>query len=306
MLRIMYKLMALGFVILMLTGCFKENYDNCFTRTPRQLIIKPFVRSSYSGYSNPVGEAKLYVFDINRRFVDMKLLDRRTLEGSLPIEMNYPCQDSLILVVWGNTEAQNQILSSVRVGDLLDDLRLDLQKVGDIYEPTDIFHGIEFRFAPNHYEQFNYRGEVEVPVLTPDTVSIGRKVSLVNVILTDIDPRYNPSLFTVVIRNVCIGVDFLGKPIEQAVSTIAKKGMDVDGNQARSSLAVLPSKESVIVILDEDGNELVVIDKDENGNDIMIDEPDKEINIEIKGTELEVSIEVVPWGTVDQDTEFGN
>ena len=127
-------LLVLAAVALFATSCIKEEIDACYKLTlavhnHRGEDITP------QGF---VSKATLYVFDENSKLLETRELGREYTAERKIIELNYPENQKLHCVVWGNLKGSQKVSDATKAEDLAVSLILN----NDIAQaPDSLFFG---------------------------------------------------------------------------------------------------------------------------------------------------------------------
>lgn len=125
----------LGLLVLLATGCIKEDLDECFRLTLKAV-------DDLGGDITDKGivtEARLFVYDADGKLLESRLLDDAFIRGRQAIEFDYPENKKLHLVAWGNAKGKQDLSDGKTSDELAAILRMDANNVAQ--HPDSLFLG---------------------------------------------------------------------------------------------------------------------------------------------------------------------
>jgi Fimbrillin-A associated anchor proteins Mfa1 and Mfa2 len=126
--------LALAALAITLASCIKEDLDECYKFT---LVVHNHKGDDITPQGT-VSQATLFVFDETGKFLEKRDLDRDFIVGRKVIELNYPENQKLHCVAWGNLKGNQQVSNATKA----DDLTVSLIMKNDMAQaPDSLFFG---------------------------------------------------------------------------------------------------------------------------------------------------------------------
>ena len=314
-------LVVLCALAMLATSCINEDLDVCKNN---KLILK--VENALGDDITRQGlvqDASLYIFDENHNFVEERKLDFDFIMNRKEIELlNYPSNQKLYIVAWGNLGDQTK--QSVTKAEKLEDLKLVLKSEKGVTQgdPDSLYYGQK--------EVMTLDGTVEKTDTIPVRIRIGtytiKTVGLENAPKA-LKLRAGNNQFDFGMTNTLDAYDYQGKEAGKQVTydplsnednregfewitsgnlDVTKPGVRLRGGKQNAFTA-----EGLAVTFSQDGEVLKTVTEAENvetGEYVPIDIRQGErrdifIYFEKDGT-ISAKIKVTPWGIVDDEIEF--
>lgn len=290
-------------VALLFVACVNEDLTTCVR--PVSIIVKTAVVVDGEVIApDAVKDGLLYVFDKDENYLGEHALSRANIVNQEPIPLNYPRQSILNVVIWANHTSQVQDYYQFKVGDHISKGFISATEATTrslqntiVTTPDDLFHGMR---TINIVNQKDITATVELSRrmggLTITTKGLKRFTET-----TDED-------FSYFISETYGSMNFIGNLIGPMVNYLPQAGfVDNQDTFVAPQFNIFPSGDTdrIAIMIYKAGVLVHTVDKDTQGNPIksvrgkVID-----MTIDFTTSEIDVSIDIVPWGTVDQTTDF--
>ena len=278
-------------VILLLTslvsGCIKDNRDDCNTSSSYRLIVKTVESDSVK--DSDIGSVVLFVFDQEQGY-----LGNVNTEINQIMELSYPAYNELYVIAWGNINGPNQSVSNPKTNQPPQEiyLKLRMQNNTFAFSPNDLFDGAKFI-------------TLQPQGSTPEILFINRKISRVTVIAQGLQKYLNTvdEDFMYVIRGTNNTLDLNGAPVGEEANLLPNATFDRDKEFITSPFNVFPS-EHIIVDIYKGGQLVYTVDQDNAGNPFVAPAGKKlSIIINFSGN-IQVSVSISDWSHTDVTDEL--
>lgn len=294
----------------MLTGlfssCLKEDFDDC--PRPFRLFIQAIdVDLTDITSTGEVERVILFIFNENKQIVKAVELDTDKIKNREPIniQLDYPGQESLYFVAWGNVDESVEFPSTSSVKELAD-LYVRLKKTASqnrtggvfVQSPCDLFYGM--LSVPIEY------GGLEPA--KDQTIVISRKTSQVAISAFGLKKWHGgmDGVYTYELRESNDAYDKDGNLSGSMVGYQPSAEMDEAGNLFTPVFQTFPTlggKSYTLYIL-YNGEVIFSADKDSSGKP-LVPTVGRLLNIilDFRG-ELSIQVVVTPWNQVFQYVEI--
>lgn len=302
------RLLVLASIVFSVYSCIREDVDDCLQYSLKVKAVD--TEGNDITATGSVASVDIYMFDADG-FV------RMIPQGSADYLVGADKQKQLTLVAWGNLKSDSVRLPELKVGTSLSDARVELIRQEDEYHlpTTDIF------YSRRDVNTIATRGILEETL----TLTLERRVTAMTIRTKNLERKFGAgdSCYFVV-NGVGNALNFMGEPTGGTVGYQPNVSHTSTNDGYTSAFRILPTPQedaltiricrgsTVLYTIEEDylGNPLVALPGEQL--DIVIDfmasgggddpsdpdEPDKP-----EGT-IKVTVNVVDWGTVDQDTKM--
>ena len=282
------------FAILLFSTCIKDEDAN-----PEDSRDEHLLKVSVANAKNEdVSEVVLYIFDKDKLFID-------TLKTTVDniITLNMPQHEKIFVVALGNSESGDQTLPTLNVGDPISKAYLTLKTsieagIHIANSPGDLFIGSE------DISLTGYNCETIIHTLT-----INRRVASMTITTSNIQHCLGTadSDFHYLIHNTHGSLNFTGTSAGNIVVYKPKTRFNESKEFIAPVFYTLATKSEELTTVEIYKSDKLIfstsIDKD--GKPIILREGELvDVKIDFKCPEIEVSLEIKPWGEVNIDQEF--
>lgn len=283
------------------TGCTKEDTSQCFEikNYTHRLLVKAYDADGKELTAEKVKDVVLYVFDQNNSFLGL----HTNAKLAHSVVLNYPNNDILKVVAWGNGSQGNQTMPTLIVGDKMETAFVSLLNTNTekatIQSPDDLLHGA-ITLKPENYEVEN-------------TLPIYRKTSGVTITANKLK-RYTDASdenFTYVLRKTGSKLNFAGKEMGEPSSYLPEASFTENKDEFVAPLFNILTTTSEIEVDIFHGSTLIyTIVSTTDGEPLKV-EAGRVLNILIDfkvstSPEIIVKIEITSWGVEHIWKEFPN
>lgn len=314
-------LVVLCALAMLSTSCINEELDACKNN---KLIFKvENFRGDDITLQGLVQDASLYIFDENQNFVEERKLDFDFIMNRKEIELlNYPSNQKLYIVAWGNLGDQTK--QSMTKAEKLEDLKLVLKSENGVTQgdPDSLYYGQK--------EVITLDGTVEKTDTIPVRIRIGtytiKTIGLENAPKA-LKLKAGNNQFDFGMTNTLDAYDYQGKEAGEQVTYIPlSKEDNREGFEWITSgelVAVQPgaklrggkqnafTADGLAVTIFQDGEVLKTVTEaeDEKTSEVVPINIRQGENRDIfivfeKDGSISARIRVTPWGVVDDEIEF--
>lgn len=289
---------ALGLMVLLTTGCIKEELEECYTLTLK-------VENVNGDDITEAGDvaATLFVFDENYNFLEERKLDNQFVASRQPITLDYPASRQLHLVAWGNEGTLDSDRQLIEKGQTIEDLRMKLiSSNGLAQSPDNLYYGNKL-VTTKANGGFTQREEIVIRIktgtITMETQGLQYAIARHNLRSTAADFQYymnrTPSQYDY--RGEQIGDSVYYNPEGQWDKTNQAEWITTRANEVCYG-------ENIAFSLQLNGQSLGEVSQDDNGDPIKItvgQDTHAIFRFGQDGTLVSVRVTVRPWGQVDDD-----
>lgn len=284
-----------------ITGCTKEDLSQCIEKPDNtyKLLVKAYDADGVELTTENVKDVALYIFDRDNKFIAI----RSEAKLGQSIVLDYPNNDILKVVAWGNGSQGHQAMPTLSVGDKMETAFVSLLNtkatMATIQSPDDLFHG-SITLKPENREMKN-------------TLPIYRKTSGVTITANKLKQHVNASDddFTYVLRSTGNKINFEGKEAGELSNYIPKASFTENKDEFIAPLFnILTTASNIEVDIFYGTTKVATVVSAANGEPLRV-EAGKVLNILIEFTgdtsaDITVKVEVTPWGVEYIWKEFPN
>lgn len=196
-----YTCCCLLMLCIVQAACIREDNDDCPAGNDEHVLTV----HSFDGQGNEltgtgaVSEVMLYIFDAQNHF-----LQSISCKENETVPINYPEQEKIAVIGWGNSQSNNQTMPQPIQGTPLESLQMSLLHSGEgtLLSPDDLFYGsvnVDFSAATR-------------VVTVTHQLNLQRKVAGMEIIVKGIPQRFetDDEDFTLQVNETAEGMDFMG------------------------------------------------------------------------------------------------
>lgn len=284
------------FGILLLTGCVKHSKCNA----DYDMIVKSAdINGSDITGTGVVNDVLLYIFDSNGNFIEMI----NTYENII-IPLNYPSEDKITVVAWGNTANGSQKMPDGKQETGINDsyVELNTKTLGTMNQaqaPDDIFFGKK-EILFNNPSENTYLNEIIVK----------RKVSSVTIILHNLKQWYGSadSDYSVRISETFDAIDFNGTLVGEKVWYEPQSAFNSAGDLVVPTFRTLASNGNPIIIdIYKGSDKIYSISTDKDANPLILEEGKLlAVDVDFLGEngQMTVIVKQNDWEKIDIEQDF--
>lgn len=303
-------LLVCGIFAVMLTGCIKDDLDEC-----SKLTLK--VENALGDDITALGlveSASLYIFDANQNFLETRKVDKSFITSKNPITLDgYPDNTKLQIIAWANMKTDNQTLVDAK---RLEELTLKLKSEnGYAQNPDSLYYGNK---EVTTLGSGIVGGDSEIAVrIKTGTVTIrtnGLQSSLKSFGLK------SASSIDMYLDRALNAYDYKG--VQTGDSVTYNPNGTLDDNQEWLSTGEIDDSrlggkqnifagQNMVLVVNKDGQLLKEITEFENQSTgemkpLTMGEGDRiDIIVTFSDGNISAQMRVSPWGVVDEDIDFG-
>jgi hypothetical protein len=302
-------------LLAVLQSCIFEDMEDC---VQYDLTVKLLGSDGEELVSGTVDTVNIYLFDRNG-FVRMIPIGRNS-------DFTFGCdkEDSLTLVAWGNLKQDSLIVPTLSKGETLEEALVSLRWLnGCNMSPTDLFYS---RYTVlQHAQQISGSAlrsnngldagaggvALRSSSITVDTMTLSLERMAATLIVTG---QYMDKLFGTVttgyrfvVRNPRDAFNFLGNPVGDTAVYEPGTTLNAAGQIVTPVVRVLPTPTDGALIVElYRGDNLLYSTSTDSGGEPLRAVAGKQLNVllDFRYSFIQVTVTVVPWGTVTQDTEL--
>ncbi len=290
----------------LLEGCIGENMEDCVTYQGKLSIVKS------DGVNVDLATVGLYQFS-NNGFVRIIPLNNDSL-----IVVTSDKNASFTLIGWGNLQTDTLEVSPPAPGEPASTGRVSLRSTAGGLHLTapDLFYGsFQTDGGVSRGTSTDDGGTEHVTALTRATEVQTFKLVIkrivcelsVHVLHADEYAGASPGELSLIVRGTGAALDFLGQPTSDIGSCSPLLRAVAAGEWLSPVFRVFPSPPNSNLSLElyRNGTLFNVITMDDEGNPLQA-LPDKQIRVTVdyRYSRVHVGVNVVPWGTTDQDVQL--
>ena len=274
-------------------SCVREDTENC---VQYELNVRAVdVEGNDLTQSGALEKADVYLFNENG-FV------RMVPSGiSSDFLFGHDKSERLTLVAWGNIKKDTMVVTDIKVGTSIEEARVQLRKhaEGSYIPITDIF------YCRREMSNATTRGMQEESItLVMERFAAG--ISIRTRYLAERYP-YTGESYTFIVRGTGTEVDFTGKIVRENAGYRPESITDNQGDVYAPPFRIFPTKEGGHIEIDIYRNQerIYTIVEDNDFKPLYVT-AGKQTNIDIdfRYAEVKTFVTIVPWGTINQDTEM--
>lgn len=211
---------------------------------------------------------------------------------------------TLTLVAWGNLNADSLELSDIAVGTPIDQARLSLRSMDNGYNLpiTDLFYSRQVMKSDGSTAT---RGLVEENI----TLVLERRAAGMSVRTRYLSERFGntgePCRF--IVRGTGNALNFLGETIGEDAGYEPASVTNQQGDGYAAPFRIFPTQEKQRIEIDilRGGEKLTTVVEDFEGNPLIaLPGQQLDVDIDLRYVRVKVTVTVVPWGEVRQETEM--
>lgn len=272
-------------------SCTKEDLSECISNYT--LTINAFDAEGRELTTETVKDITLYVFDQNKLFLGV----HTDITLGQDVELNYPKQDALMVVAWGNAAQGHQTLPTLIVGDKMETAFVSLLKtraeMGTVQSPDDLFYGMVTLIKENRE--------------TDNKLPMFRKTSGVSITARRLKQYANVSddNFSYVLRQTGDKISFEGREAGEYSNYIPTASFIENKDEFVAPIFnILTTKSNIEVDIFYNDILVATLLKSPDGKPLKV-EPGQILNLLIDFTsQISVSVSVTPWGVQQIWKEF--
>ncbi|WP_300699612.1 FimB/Mfa2 family fimbrial subunit [Bacteroides sp.] len=205
------------------------------------------------------------------------------------------------LVAWGNIKKDTMIVTDIKVGTSIEEARLQLRKhaEGSYIPITDIF------YCRREMSNTTTRGMQEENItLVMERLAAG--ISIRTRYLAERYP-YTGEPYTFIVRGTGTEVDFMGKIVRENAGYRPESTTDNQGDVYAPPFRIFPTEEGGHIEIDIYRNQerIYTIVEDNDFKPLYVTAGvQTNIDIDFRYAQVKTFVTIVPWGTINQDTEM--
>lgn len=296
-----------------LQSCIFEDMDSCVRY---DITLKVVNADGFQLPKETVDSVNLFLFDKNG-YARMVSADRNN-----KFTLGYSKNEVLTLVAWGNLKNDSLLLPQLSKGQKPEDVLITLNQLEDYaLNPSDLFYArytiqVENEAVNVNGANSNLQGAQAVPTnlrsaVSIDTIAICMKRIVASLTVTGqhMEKRYGTDTtgYHFVVSSPNDALNFMGQLVGDTARYAPVSTINAAGQLVTQAIRVLPTPDdgAVTVALYKGNSLLFSTCKDCKEKPLRaIADKRLEILIDFASSQVGVSVHVVPWGEVQQNTEL--